>query len=79
MRVHNFCNFYCNQVSRVTLVYSTLCMSNVLKDLKGVRSGLVWSGPVRLYLLSSHVSTLAHRISTFYCMYMTLHDEATSG
>ena len=31
--------------------------SNVLKDLKGVWSGLVWSG--RPYLLSSHVSLLA--------------------
>ncbi len=59
-------------------------LSNVLKDLNGVRSGLVrsgpvWSGLVCLYLLSSHVSTLAHPISTFHCMYMTLHDEATSG
>jgi hypothetical protein len=52
-------------------------VSNVLKDLKGVRSGPVWSG--RLYLLSSHVSTLAHRISTFYCMYMTLQDKVMGG
>jgi hypothetical protein len=30
-----------------------------------------------LYLLSSHVSTLAHRIGNFYCMNATLQDEAT--
>ena len=52
-------------------------LSNVLKELK-----CVGSGPVRhrLYLLSSHVGTLAHRISTFYCMCTWLwQDEATGG
>ena len=42
--------------------------SNVLKDLKGVWSGLVWSG--RPYLLSSHISLL---VSTHVTVPMSSH------
>ncbi len=46
-------------------ICSIICKSNVLKDLKGVRSGPVRSGLVcRLYLLSSHVRTLLRKYCT---------------
>ena len=46
------------------------CAQN--SDLKSVSSLVVVIVVVRRpYLLSSHVSTLAHRISTFYCTYIS--------